>query len=229
MKLRSEVCSWLAAGLVPILTSCATGIPEQTYLKQGSLANVRKIVVLASADDVKVRGDNNLGNSFLGLLFGVVGLAVDWSVSSAVDSQRTATIQPGNEKQTVAERLSRHFIKSVAADRRFDSVEEASMDAKGAQATKAFGNYDALLRLKVTEASLRQVRQNEWSLFLEISADMRSLRDGREGALLWSRHERMTTGDPHELEYYRTQMVPVLDASLSSLSKRLANDLVYSR
>ncbi len=103
------------------------------------------------------------------------------------------------------------------------------MDAKGAQATKAFGNYDALLRLKVTEASLRQVRQNEWSLFLEISADMRSLRDGREGALLWSRHERMTTGDPHELEYYRTQMVPVLDASLSSLSKRLANDLVYSR
>ena len=233
MKRRSSAYSLLAAALVPVLVSCAN-VSEQKYLTQGSLTNVRKIVVVTSSKDVRVAGNKGALFTVLGLPFGPAGLAaglaldaVSWGIGSAVDAHNSTAVQESDRKETISQRLSGYFTKSLSANRVFESIDEAPMDSEGNQ--PAMNSFDGLIRLKVTELSLEQVTVNEMSLFVEVSAEMVALRDGKEGHSLWSRTERLATGEPHTLEFFKKQGVPMLDAALASMAKRLADDLVYSK
>ncbi len=231
MKPGAPAFSLLAAGVALILVSCAT-VPDQTYLKRGALANVRKVVVVASTEDVRVTGDKGVLFTVLGVPFapaGLVGIAVDWSIAGTVDAHRSAAVRAVSPKETIAQRLSGHFTRSVSASSVFDTIEQASPGDASVRSPEALRNFDAMLRLKVTELSVRPVTQNEWSLFVELSAEMVPLSEGREGTLLWSRRERLASNEPHELEFYKSQGLPMLDAALASLAKRLADDLIYSK
>jgi hypothetical protein len=234
LKLAPALTSLVAAGLVPILASCGS-TPEQKYLKVGSVAKIHNVVVFASSKNLKLVREKRVEGLDSLAIFGLPGvgaalaeLAVAWNVTAASDTQHSATLQAGTRKETIAQRLSGHFTKALSAGKVFDSIEETAQP-EGTLLPKDLSNFDALLRLKVTEVSLRPVTPNEMSLFVEVSAEMVALRRGSEGPLLWSRVERSVNNESHTVEFYKSNGVPALDECLKKLARRLAADIAYSR
>jgi hypothetical protein len=177
----------------------------------------------------------NTRNEAVWVLFGPLGLltstSIDWAIKGSEDASQVRDLQSARPKETIAQRLSGYFTKMLLEGSVFDSVQGIPAEAAGAKTPEYLRNYDGLVKLRVKSVSLRMVSQNELSLFVELSAEMVSLKNGKEDVLLWSRQEQIISGEPHTLEFYKKNGVPIpmLDECLKKLSKRLADDLIYSK
>ena len=226
----------LALSLVCLVTSCGT-VPQQKYFQKGSLTNMRRVAVIVSSGDLQVRqsreGQMDAGQFSVGLLFGPLALIatepIDWAIKSGADASQAQSLQATRPKKTIAQRLSEHFTKTLSDSRVFDSIQEIPADTKGGPLTESLSNQDALIRLRVTDVSLRPVTRDELSLYVEVSAEMVVLKNGKERRQLWSRQERTSSNEPHPLDFYKSQGVPMLDECLGKLANRLADDIIYAK
>jgi hypothetical protein len=237
LKAGFTIQSILALVVVAFLASCAT-IPDQKYLQKGSLSNIRSVLVVTSSEDLTMkraqeRGEMNAGQFAVGMLFGPLALLayepIDWAIKGAEDASQVRDVQSAEPKETIAQRLSGHFTKMLLEGNVFGSVQGIPADAAGAKTPEYLMHYDGLVKLRVKSVSLRRVNKTDLSLFVELSAEMVSLKNGKEDVLLWSRQEKIKSGEPHTLASYKKNGVPMLDECLKKLSRRLADDLIYSQ
>ncbi len=159
----------------------------------------------------------------------VVGVPILWGVQSGKDASQAKTLRSAEPKETIAQRLSEHFTKTLLEAGAFDSVQETPTGAEDEKVREQLRSQDGLVRLRVNQVCLRRVSAYGLSLVVEVSAEMVSLKNGKEDALLWSRHENLESGEVHPMESYRTNGIPMLDVSLAKLAKRLADDIIYSK
>lgn len=258
MKTYIPIRSLLAVALVCSATSCATA-PDQQFFQKGSLSNIRRIVVVSSSEDLTVKNapvpqepEHSRGqqaNNVAGVAVGVVGVAaiilfplpvaalsagatpILWAV--AVQREKKASqakiLRSATPKETIAQRFSEHFSQALLEAKAFESIREMPTEAEGGRERDQLVKEDGLVKLKVKQVCLRRVSPYGLSLLVGVSAEMFSLKNGREDALLWSRQENLDTEEAHPLEFYKTNGIPVLDISLARLAKRLADDIVYSK
>ena len=177
-------------------------------------------------------GQMNVGEEAGLVLFfplSLLSLPIDWAIRGTVDASQVRDLQSAKPKETIAQRLSGYFTKMLLEGSVFDSVQGIPAEAAGAKTPEYLRNYDGLVKLRVKSVSLRMVSQDELSLFVTLSAEMVSLKNGKEDVLLWSRQEKMESKEPHTLEFYKKNGIPMLDECLKKLSRRLADDLIYSK
>jgi hypothetical protein len=220
---------------VSLLVSCGT-VRKQKYFEKGSLTTVRRVVVAASSESITVDKSRAAGNSVLALplmLLSPLALLawepIEYGIRSGVDSAHAAALRPARPKRTIAQRLSEHFTKTLSERNVFETIQEMPAEVSGGPPRDYLSNNDALIRLRVTEISLKRVTRDELSLFVKLSAEMVSLRSGKENLVLWSRQESLLGEEAHTLEFYKTQGIPALDSCLAKLGRRLADDITYSK
>lgn len=239
----------MALALVCSVTSCST-VPDQKYLQKGSLSNIRRVLVVTSSEDLTVKNagvpqapehsrggeaEEDIELLALGLFplpsLGIVAVAapIIWTVQSGKDASQAKTLRSARPKETIAQRLSEHFTKTLLEAGAFDSVQETPTEAEAGEAREQLKRQDALVNLRVKQVCLRRVSPYGLSLLVEVSGEMFSLKDGKKDMLLWSRQENLDSEEAHPMEFYRTNGIPMLDVSLAKLAKRLADDIVYSK
>jgi hypothetical protein len=235
MKGTHTMRNLAALAAICLLASCGT-VPKQKYFEKGSLTTVRRVVVAASSESITVDKSRAAGNSILALplmLLSPLALLawepIEYGIRSGVDSAHATALRSARPTRTIAERLGEHFTKTLSERNVFESIQEMPPDAKGGPPPEYLRNNDALIRLRVTEVSLKMATRDELSLFVELSAEMVSLRGGKESVLIWKRREALLSEETHTLEFYKTQGIPALDSCLAKLAGRLADDITYSK
>jgi hypothetical protein len=246
----------LALALVCSATSCATA-PDQKYFQKGSLSNIRRILVVTSSEDLTVknagvpqepehsRGQQAKQVAAEGVfeafqLAGAAGAAANFYGLDIVlgVSLRAYPLVPAAAVIVAApicwavlsgKDASQAKILRSARPKAFDSVREMPTEAEDGRVRDQLVKEDGLVKLKVKQVCLRRVSPYGLSLLVGVSAEMLSLKNGKEDALLWSRQENLDSEEAHPLEFYRTNGIPMLDVSLAKLAKRLADDIVYSK
>ncbi len=230
--------AWFSIRLLTLLallylaTACGT-VPDQRFLKKGSLSGIRRVGVSTSSHELSVRQHRESMEInpvvLVSPLAAVILEPVDWAIRSGADASQARVIRANRPKETIAQRLSAHFIRRLSDSRVFESVQEIPADVKGSQEAHWLSGQGAVIRLRITDVSLRLVTHNEFSLFVELSAEMLSLRAGKEQTVLWSRIERTSSNELHTLDFYKTQGIAALDEVLGKLAGRLADDLIYTK
>ena len=239
----------LALALVYSTTSCST-VPDQKYFQKGSLLNIRRILIVTSSEDLTVKNagvpqepEHSQGRQakdavLVGALVAfplptvavlTIAAPIRWKVQSGKDASEAKTLRSASPKEIIAQRLSEHFTKTLLEAGAFDSVQEMPNGAERGQVLEQLKNEDGLVRLRVNRVCLRTVSPYGLSLLVEVSGEMFSLKNGKQDMLLWSRQENLDSEEAHPIEFYRTNGIPILDASLAKLSKRLADDVIYSK
>ena len=215
-----------------MVAACGT-VPDQKFLKPGSLSGIGKIGIIASSHDLTVRKHRESNEVNPVMLFfpltAVILEPIDWAIKSSADASNAHSLQANRPKVAIAGRFSSHFTQRLAKSRVFESVQEIPADTRGDQPADWRSGLDAVIRLRVADISLRPVTRDELSLFVEVSAEMVSLNQGKEQALLWSRVERVHDNEMYTLDFYKKNGVSVLDHTLEKLASRLADDLIYSK
>jgi hypothetical protein len=228
MKVQLRRCLYICLAL--LLVSCATTMPQETYLTRNSLAGISKVAVIASADAPDVTyvtaQSMSIGTSLAGMLVPILifpGMVIEGAARIGADSAHATEIGSKVDLGRIEEIIVQAFTTPLRKTSYFDRVDYIKNKDNDDRQLLGSG-YDAMIRLVIKRISLSSLASNNVGLQVNVQGQLTDLRSGK---IMWDRLEVMSSSEVHTLDYYKANGLRELDAILEKAGQRLAYDFVY--
>ena len=235
---RVLYCTMLALFAVASANSCVS-IPQETYLKKGSTANLKKIALNVSSQGLSV--SNSSRESLSGRLFPLLGLVfvgIEAAVRNRVDNQLAASAESALDISYIEKLLADSFREQVTRGLGCELLPYTGELTPTALRSLTSEAYDAVITLEIAELFLRPtsevVLRPGGGEMLVLHASIRGrMVDVRTGETIWDRRElAMSDDEQYSFDSNKAQsgqlLKEVLERVLKKITGRLAIDIDYS-
>lgn len=234
MKIRLRPCLCICMSL--LFVSCAS-VNEETYLTNNSLSGIKKVAIIASANDPDLTSASigyTPGAAFLALLIPVVGPAavggamlagnaIESAARSSADSANAKVIGTKVDLSSIEDKIVQSFTAPLTKASCFDRIDYLK-DKNSNDRQLSDAGYDAVIRLDIKNISFVSVGGDNVNLRIRLQGQLTNLRSRK---VMWDRLEYIESREYHTLDYYQTNGPKELNALLEKAGQILAYDFVY--
>jgi len=233
IRLRRYLCICMSL----LFVSCAS-VSEETYLTNNSLSGIKKVAIIASANDPDLTSASIGYTPVAGWLvlpamipgvnfvFGVAmmaGMAVENVARSSTDSANAKEIGTKVVLSSIEDKIVQSFTAPLTKASCFDRIDYLK-DKNSNDRQLSDAGYDAVIRLDIKNISFVSVGGDNVNLRIRLQGQLTNLRSGK---LMWDRLEYIESREYHTLDYYQTNGPKELNALLEKAGQTLAYDFVY--
>lgn len=233
IRLRRYLCICMSL----LFVSCAS-VNEETYLTNNSLSGIKKVAIIASANDPDLTSASigyTPGASWLALpaiipgvniVFGVAmiaGIAIEDAARSARDSANAEVIGTKVVLSSIEDKIVQSFTAPLTKASCFDRIDYLK-DKNSNDRQLSDAGYDAVIRLDIKNISFVSVGGDNVNLRIRLQGQLTHLRSRK---VMWDRLEYIEPREYHTLDYYQTNGPKELNALLEKAGQKLAYDFVY--
>jgi hypothetical protein len=208
------------------LSSCVSTTGTKIAHTRDSLSQTEKLGVLVKKEkDFSVLLSRDKGTS-VGVLFGLIGVAVEAGIRADTDHQYEALLKPRVMGYDLEARMAYALLKSLRSAKVFKIVEGVNADDPAVLKQEGF---DSVLVVTVNEWGLRlclsSVSAEQLQAGIEVHATLM-----QKGSLIWERNEYYLDGRCYPTEELRGQdklLEQALTRAVDNVSGKLINEVCF--
>lgn len=230
-SLISLLCRAFCVCISIFVISCAS-VPQQTYLNEKDLSQIKKVAIVVSAHAPEVSYSRITSGSVLEatVLFIIAApllmlpaMSAEAAIRSNIDQKHSKEIGDHSNLSHISDKVAQTFMNQLRKGGCFYAVEFLK-DETQSYNKLSIAYYDAVIRLSVRKIILERVAGDNVRLYTHLSGQMECLSSRQ---ILWDREEIVASSEPNSLDYYKENGLKELDVLLERAAKNLSHDFVY--